>query len=111
MAAEPDSGVDDSIESQSSLTLLRRAQAGDPEARDALIARYLPRLARWASGRLPVWVRDAADTQDLVQETVISTFKRIDAFEARGEGALQAYLRQAILNRIRDYHRRSGRQP
>jgi RNA polymerase sigma factor (sigma-70 family) len=56
-------------------------------------------------------VRDGADTQDLVQETVISTFRRIERFEARGEGALQAYLRQAILNRIRDYHRSSGRQP
>ena len=69
MAAEPDPGADDSVESQSSMTLLRRAQEGDSEARDALIARYLPRLARWASGRLPVWVRDGADTQDLVQET------------------------------------------
>ena len=111
MPAPPDSNRDESLESQSSLTLLSRAQAGDADARDVLIARYLPRLRRWASGRLPLWVRDGADTQDLVQETVISTFRRIERFEARGEGALQAYLRQAILNRIRDYHRSSGRQP
>lgn len=95
----------------SSLTLLERAQAGDGDAIDALASRYLPRLKRWASGRLPRWARDGADTQDLVQETLFHTFKRIEGFEHRGEGALQAYLRQAILNRIRDRLRRAKRRP
>ena len=95
----------------SSLTLLARAQAGDRIALESLIARYLPRLQRWASGRLPHWARDTADTQDLVQETLFQTFKKIDRFEARGEGALFAYLRQAILNRIRDELRRATRRP
>jgi RNA polymerase sigma factor (sigma-70 family) len=96
---------------ESSLTLLERAQAGDRAALDTLIARYLPRLQRWASGRLPRWARDMADTQDLVQETLFQTFKRIEKFEPRGEGALQAYLRQAILNRIREELRRANRRP
>jgi RNA polymerase sigma factor (sigma-70 family) len=91
--------------------LLERAQAGDVSALDALMARHLPRLRRWASGRLPQWARDVADTQDLVQETLLQTFKRIERFEWRGEGALQAYLRQGILNRIRDEFRRAGRRP
>jgi RNA polymerase sigma-70 factor (ECF subfamily) len=95
----------------SSLTLLERAQAGDRVALDSLIARYLPRLQRWATGRLPRWARDMADTQDLVQETLFQTFKRIERFESRGEGALQAYLRQAILNRIREELRRTKRRP
>ena len=95
----------------SSLTLLERARAGDRAALDALVARYLPRLQRWASGRLPHWARDLADTQDLVQETLVQTFQRIEAFDSRGEGALQAYLRQAILNRIRDELRRAKRRP
>ena len=99
------------ISRPSSLTLLERARAGDREALDALIARYLPRLKRWASGRLPRWARDVADTQDLVQETLFQTFKQIEGFEPRGEGALQAYLRQAILNRIRDHLRRVKRRP
>lgn len=96
---------------QSSLTLLERARAGDRAALDALVARYLPRLQRWASGRLPRWARDMADTQDLVQETLFQAFKRIDKFEARGEGALQAYLRQALLNGIREELRRAKRRP
>jgi RNA polymerase sigma factor (sigma-70 family) len=95
----------------SSLTLLERAQAGDRVALDSLVARYLPRLQRWASGRLPRWARDIADTQDLVQETLFQTFKRIERFEPRGEGALMAYLRQAILNRVREELRRAKRRP
>jgi RNA polymerase sigma factor (sigma-70 family) len=46
-----------------------------------------------------------------VQETVFQTFKRIERFEPRGEGALQAYLRQSVLNRIREELRRVKRQP
>jgi RNA polymerase sigma factor (sigma-70 family) len=95
----------------SSLTLLERARAGDREALESLIARYLPRLQRWASGRLPRWARDMAETQDLVQEALFQTFKRIERFEPRGEGALHAYLRQAILNRIREELRRAKRRP
>lgn len=78
---------------------------------DALFARCLPALQRWAKGRLPARVRDVADTQDVVQDAVIQTFKRIETFEARGEGALQAYLRQAVMNRIRDHIRRTRRRP
>jgi RNA polymerase sigma factor (sigma-70 family) len=102
---------DDESRLYSSLTLLERAQAGDRAALDALMSRYLPRLQRWASGRLPRWARDVADTQDLVQESVFQTFKNIERFEPRGEGALQAYLRQAILNRIREELRRAKRRP
>jgi len=96
---------------ETSLGLLERARAGDPDALETLIARYLPRLQRWAHGRLPAWARDLAETQDLVQETLFQAFKRIDRFEVRGEGALQAYLRQALLNRIRSEIRRVGRRP
>jgi RNA polymerase sigma-70 factor (ECF subfamily) len=95
----------------STLDLVERAKAGDPDALDHLFARYLPTLRRWASGRLPRWARDAMDTDDLVQETVIRAVKRIGSFEPRHEGALQAYLRQAIVNRIRDEVRHSARLP
>jgi RNA polymerase sigma-70 factor (ECF subfamily) len=60
---------------------------------------------------LPNWARDLADTPDIVQEVLLETFKRIDGFEHRGEGALRAYLRQAVLNRIRDELRRANRHP
>jgi RNA polymerase sigma-70 factor (ECF subfamily) len=96
---------------QSTLRLLARVREGDADALDALFARYLVPLRRWASGRLPRYARDAADTQDLVQETLIRTLKKIEGFEPVREGALQAYLRQAVMNRIRDELRRHGRRP
>ncbi len=95
----------------SSLPLIARAQAGDEEAIDLLIARYMPRLHRWASGRLPPWARDLAETQDLVQETLNSVFRGLGRFEVRGSGALYGYLRQSLLNRIRSEIRRVKRRP
>ena len=95
----------------STFHLIARARAGDHEALEQLFQRHLGSLQRWASGRLPRWARDLADTDDLVQDTLIQTFKRIESFEPRRVGALQAYLRQAVLNRIRDELRRKGRQP
>ena len=44
------------------LTLLQRLRAGDAAARERLVARYLPRLTRWAHGRLPTGARDLSDT-------------------------------------------------
>ena len=91
--------------------LLDRARSGDAGAMDRLFARHLKPLQRWISGRLPRWARDMADTDDLVQDTLLQTFKRIECFEPRRVGALQAYLRQAVLNRVRDEVRRKGRRP
>ena len=100
-----------SVDAESTFHLIERARAGDQEAIERLFARHLKPLQRWASGRLPKWARDLADTDDLVQDTLVQTFKRIEAFEPRRVGALQAYLRQAVLNRIRNELRRKGRQP
>lgn len=95
----------------SSGELLDRAKRGDRAALDELVERYLPALRRWASGRLPRRVRDIADTADLLQDTLLQTFKRIDGFVPEGDGALFAYLRQAVLNRIRLEFRRERARP
>jgi RNA polymerase sigma-70 factor, ECF subfamily len=109
--ADPSSVSQPVTPADSTLTLLERARAGDRAAIDALFARCTPPLLRWSRGRLPRWARDLADTQDVVQEAVLQTFKHLETFEVRGEGALQAYLRQAVMNRIRDHIRRVGRRP
>jgi RNA polymerase sigma-70 factor (ECF subfamily) len=98
-------------ESESTTRLLSRVREGDLAALETLFARYLPRLQRWASGRLPRYARDATDTHDLVQETLLQTLKNLHRFEPRGELALQAYLRQAVRNRICEELRRFGRRP
>jgi RNA polymerase sigma-70 factor (ECF subfamily) len=46
------------------------------------------------------------DTGDLVQETLMKAFVGLDKIEVRGPGIFQAYVRKAILNRIRDELRR-----
>jgi RNA polymerase sigma-70 factor (ECF subfamily) len=84
---------------------------GDQAALDDLFRRHLPLLRRWARGRLPPWTRDLRDTEDIVQETLTQTLRHVDDFEPRHEGALQAYLRQALMNRIRDEIRRVARHP
>ena len=99
------------MDSKTSVRLFERAQAGDDLALNELLSRYLPKLQRWASGRLPRGTRDLTDTDDLVQETIIRTLRHIGTFEFRHDGALQAYLRNAILNRIRDECRRVARRP
>ena len=111
----PDDRTDPSetahLDPESTFQLIERARAGDEQALERLFARHLKPLQRWASGRLPKWARDLADTDDLVQDTLLKTFKRIEGFEPRRVGALQAYLRNAVLNRLRDELRRKGRAP
>ncbi len=93
----------------SSLYLWRRAREGRESAIELLFGRQLPPLMRWAHGRLPKWVRNAADTADIVQDVLLQTFRRIDRFEPRGHRALQGYLRRSIQNRITDEIRRGLR--
>jgi RNA polymerase sigma factor (sigma-70 family) len=96
---------------ESTFRLLDRARDGDQAAADELFHRYGPPLRRWASGRLPRWARDISDTADLVQETLLQTFRRLGEFRLEHPGALQAYLRQALQNKIRDELRRCARWP
>lgn len=90
--------------------LLRRAREGDGGALDQLFARYLPRLRRWAHGRVPQWARGSADTADLVQESILNAYRNLGAFRPRHKGALFGYLRSAMLNRIRDQYRNAFRR-
>jgi RNA polymerase sigma factor (sigma-70 family) len=93
------------------IDLLDRFKQGDEEAVGQLLERSMPPLKRWARGRLPQWARGLAETGDLVQEAVIRTLPRLKTFEAKHPGALQAYLRQAITNHIRDEIRKVNTRP
>ena len=94
-------------DADSSFALVLRARTGDDDALSRLCARYLPRLERWAHGRLPAYARAGLETQDLAQEALFQAVRHLKSFEPRHEGAFQAYVRQALLNRIRDAIRRS----
>jgi RNA polymerase sigma-70 factor, ECF subfamily len=108
---EPDPSSAARAPAEGTVELLQRIRTGDSVALDRLCERYLPRLRRWATGRLPRRARDLLDTDDLVQDTVIKTLRRLRDFVPRHDGALQAYLRQVLLNRIRDEARRVSVRP
>jgi RNA polymerase sigma-70 factor (ECF subfamily) len=96
---------------EATIDLLARAKRGDRSALELLLERCIPALRRWAHARLPQSARSMVDTADMVQDTVIAALRRLDVFEARHEGALQAYLRTAVMNRIRDMIRQRDRRP
>lgn len=100
----------DDPEIATTLELLTRVRGGDREAIELLVERCLPPLRRWAHGRLPQFARDRLDTGDLVQEAVRRVLGKLDRFDARHVGALQAYLRQAVRNQICDEIRRVRRR-
>jgi len=99
------------LSDEPTIELVVRARGGDRPAMEALLERCLPPLKRWAHGRLPAVARGNMDTGDLVQEAALHVLGRLDHFEPRHVGAMQAYLRQSVINRIRDEVRRIGRNP
>ena len=101
----------DPLAPETTVDLLARAKRGDRSALDMLLERCIPALRRWAHARLPQSARGMVDTADMVQDTVVAALRRLDVFEARHEGALQAYLRTAVMNRIRDVIRQRDRRP
>jgi RNA polymerase sigma-70 factor (ECF subfamily) len=106
----PDAGVSLMTDSDT-LSLLMRARAGDTSALDQVVAHYRPLLSRWARGRLPLWARNLADTDDLVQNTLIKALRNLGRFEPTSAVAFQQYLREAVKNAIRDQIRGAKRRP
>jgi RNA polymerase sigma-70 factor (ECF subfamily) len=114
MQADPtmtEPSLDPLLSDEPTIELVLRARQGDRMAVEALLQRCLPSLKRWAHGRLPPAARGSLDTGDLVQDAAMHALRRLDTFEPRHVGAMQAYLRQSVVNRIRDEVRRIGRHP
>jgi RNA polymerase sigma-70 factor, ECF subfamily len=95
---------------ESSMELLVGVRNGDADSLDRLLARHIPPLKRWASGRLPNWARDLCETQDIVQESVVRSLKHLERFQPTADGGLRAYFRRAVANRICDEIRRAQRR-
>lgn len=96
---------------QSTTRLIERYRSGEQAARDALVARYLPILRRWAHGRLPRRSRDMTETDDLVQVTFLRALNRLERFKSERPGAFLAYLRTIFMNLVRDEVRRRAVRP
>ena len=107
----PDSDAASVDRTETTDILLARARQGDEKARDRLASRYLDVLRRWAHGRVPAAARDLVDTDDIVQSTLYRALGRIEDFDNRGSGAFLGYIRQILLNQIKDEARRARRRP
>lgn len=73
-------------------TLVELARRGDEDAIRILIKRHNRRLFRVARGV----VRDDSEAEDIVQETYVRAFIRLDSF--RGEAQLSTWLTRIALN-------------
>lgn len=91
--------------------LLARARH-DPAALEKLIFRHYDRLARFAHGRLPTWLRRRVSVDDVLQETCTRVFRNVASFEPRGPDAFFAWCCRIAENHIRnlvDFHRAQKR--
>jgi len=71
---------------------------------------FLASVERRAFKQAVFAVHAEESAHDIVQDALLQTFRNLDGFEYRGEGALHAYLRQAVMNRIREELRRRSRR-
>jgi RNA polymerase sigma-70 factor (ECF subfamily) len=93
------------------IELLTLARQGDRTARDRLIKKLLPSMTRWAGGRLPKRMRDINETQDIVQIALLRTFDTFSDFRMQDSISLRVYLRNTIVNLVRDEMRKYTRRP
>jgi len=82
-------------------SLVAEAQAGTEAARNELFERYRPRVVQMVSLRLGRSLRDLADVEDLVQETLLDALRGLERFEHRSVGAFRSWLATLAVNRIR----------
>ncbi len=99
-----------SFDGVATMELVERARGGDQTAWDILVTRYRAPLKRFARTRLSRQPHRLADTDDVVQDVTVNVFRRLHRIELRFPGALLAYLRRSVSNRVADEHRRAVRQ-
>ena len=86
--------------------LVRRAAAGDGEARDQLLLRHRDRLRQMVAVRIDPRLARRVDPSDVVQETLAVADKRLDKYLAEQPIAYYPWLRSLAWNQLIDMHRR-----
>ena len=85
--------------------LVRRAQAGDADAFEALVVRHRDRVFRVAL-RL---TGSPADAEDVAQEALVAAWQALPGF--RGDSSVPSWLYRIVVNKARDAQRRSRPLP
>lgn len=84
--------------------LVARAQRGDKQAFNLLVAKYQRKLARLLSR----FIRDPAEVEDVTQEAFIKAYRALPAF--RGDSAFYTWLYRIGINTAKNYLMAMGRR-
>jgi RNA polymerase sigma-70 factor (ECF subfamily) len=76
----------------------------------AMALKYRPFLKAIAAAEFPDHLQSRIDDSDLVQETLLRATQNIDQFRGNTEPELEAWLRESLLNQLRDCVRFHSRQ-
>ncbi len=98
-------------DSHTTAQLLHHIRDGKHGARDMLIARLEPLLRKFAHGRVPQLLRQQQDTSDIVQVTWLKVLDKLPQIQVQERGDFFAYLRQTLVNALRDALRSEARSP
>lgn len=85
--------------------VIRRVRAGDRDCFGVLVDRYAGRIARLVRG----FVRQAEDAEDVVQESFVKAFARLDRFD--GRSAFYTWLYRIAANTAMDHNKKVRRRP
>ncbi|HWQ39423.1 MAG TPA: RNA polymerase sigma factor RpoE [Burkholderiales bacterium] len=84
--------------------LVERAQRGDKQAFELLVAKYQRKLARLLSR----FIRDPAEVEDVAQEAFIKAYRALPSF--RGDSAFYTWLYRIGINTAKNYLVAMGRR-
>jgi RNA polymerase sigma-70 factor (ECF subfamily) len=83
-------------------TLAAEARGGDQAAARVLHERYLPMLRGRAARALGPRMRRRVAESDVIQETWLTAFFRLESFVDRGPGSFRTWLARILKNKIHD---------
>ncbi len=85
--------------------LIRRCQAGDAQAQNALYGRFAARMYRLCYR----YVKDELHAEDILLTGFTKVFSRLGGFEYRTEGSLEAWIKRIMVNESLMFLRRHYR--
>jgi RNA polymerase sigma-70 factor (ECF subfamily) len=92
-------------ETRSETDLLRRAEGGDPAARDELLRRHRPRLRQLVALRLDRRLAARIDPSDVVQEALAEAARKLAAYLRQRPLPFYPWLRRLALERVNRLYR------